>query len=151
MLVLDIYSIFIMSFIRSYEVNRSDRTYCLVPCWLLFYALLPSEKEKSIILCCIRLVFKQIARLYFKQSAKCFYVFPRYRLTLSELLQSRLAQQLFILDTICWVAFIFQSLENIDFEYHSHCPHLLTVRLQPLYHRLWTNTSLYFEQSIKEV
>ena len=80
------------------EVNRSDRTYCLVPCWLLFYALLPSEKEKSIILCCVKLVFKQIARLYFKQSAKCFDIFPRNRLSLSEFLQSRLAQQLFILD-----------------------------------------------------
>ena len=117
MLVLDIYSIFIMSLktiIRSYEVNRSDRTYCLVPCWLLFYALLPSEKEKSIILCCIRLVFKQIARLYFKQSAKCFYVFPRYRLSLSELLQSRLAQQLFILDTI---STILTSLSIV----YNHC------------------------------
>ena len=49
MLAIDNYSIFHnvikTNNLRSYEVNRSDRTHCLVPpCWLLFYALFPSEK-----------------------------------------------------------------------------------------------------------
>ena len=54
---------FYYSFFVIEEVNRSDRTHCLVPCWLLFLCHFTVSERKSIIFCCIRLIFKQFARL----------------------------------------------------------------------------------------
>jgi len=58
------------------EINRSQHDNRLVDLLASFFMPVYRQERKSLVIFCIRIIFKQFSGLNFKQSAKGFYVFP---------------------------------------------------------------------------
>ena len=67
----------VLSFLPKFqEVNRSQQDNHLVDLLASFFMPVYRQERKSLVIFCIRIIFKQFPGLNFKQSAKGFYVFP---------------------------------------------------------------------------